>query len=579
MTNYIVKKTRGDADDIDINSDDVDITAQPTYTVDDLFKRSYGPTIYPNDIYAKGPWVDVRAFGASGSANQTTGSITAGEYELTLTDAKDFADGMGISVAGAGASGATLIATISSGGGTTILTLATAASTTVTSATVEHDDATAIQAGINACVSSGKTLIVPAGTYNIETALTVSGPLSMQGVGYNRAVIFYAPTDLIILTIGAGADYTQINNITFKGLSDTGTGLKLYDAKECIISDCVFDDLSIGAYLQTYNQGTWYNTFMNCTWRGNATGVRFDQAVGATLKPNRNRFIGCTWLTSTNYHVYIDEGDTEQFSKCDFGHAPVMLHAGDDNLSLVGCSLEGDASNTAVYLETTSDGTYYRFTDCSVSHGVWSLDDASRGVIAQRNAYNQYRRISLRLYHVYLDSEVLSSWRTDSGTDDAVARYILLANGAQEWGDGTNARDVFLSRESAGVMRVNNSLRVGAADEGWFQLNIQDYVTISGGEITPTGSYVKVETEGGAVLDELVTINPPTGTSSDYGKILIIQLYDDTHEITVKGDQTGNITLPGRDDITLAYNRDKIMLIFTNDGWVAVGGVTQIGAP
>lgn len=172
MTNYIVKKSRGDADDVDINSDDVDIAAQPTYTVDDLFKRSYGPTIYPQDIYAKGPWVDVRAFGASGSAQQTTGSITAGEYELTLTNALDFADGMGVRVAGAGASGANLVATISSGGGTTSLTLGTAASTTVSSVTVEHDDASAIQAAYDYAYNSGMlSVYIPGGTYRIATQL------------------------------------------------------------------------------------------------------------------------------------------------------------------------------------------------------------------------------------------------------------------------------------------------------------------------------------------------------------------------------------------------------------------------
>lgn len=182
MTNYVVKTNRGDASDVDINSDDVDITAQPTQTVDDLFKRSYGPTIYPQDILAKGPWVDVRAFGASGSVQQTIGSITAGEYTLTLTDAKDFVDGMGIRVAGAGVSGADLVAVISSGGGTTTLTLATAAATTVSSASVTHDDQSAFDAAADyAAENNLKVLFIPRAAFSYTSALSLAAGLSVIG--------------------------------------------------------------------------------------------------------------------------------------------------------------------------------------------------------------------------------------------------------------------------------------------------------------------------------------------------------------------------------------------------------------
>jgi hypothetical protein len=182
MTTYITKLSRGDASDVDINSDDVDITAQPTYTVDDLFKRSYGPTIYPQDVIAKGPWVDVRAFGASGSAQQTTGSMTAGEFELTLTDARDFVDGMGIRVTGAGSGGANLTATISSGGGTTTLTLATAASTTVTSVAVAHDDQSAFDAAVAyAAENDLKVLFIPRSAFTHASALVLTAGLSVVG--------------------------------------------------------------------------------------------------------------------------------------------------------------------------------------------------------------------------------------------------------------------------------------------------------------------------------------------------------------------------------------------------------------
>lgn len=68
----------------------------------------------------------------------TTGSITSGTNTLTLAAASTFANGQGITVAGAGAAGAALNTTISSGGGTVNLVLVANASTTVSGATTTH---------------------------------------------------------------------------------------------------------------------------------------------------------------------------------------------------------------------------------------------------------------------------------------------------------------------------------------------------------------------------------------------------------------------------------------------------------
>lgn len=81
----------------------------------------------------------------------TTGDITSGTATLTV-GVNTIQNGFGIVVAGAGAAGADLSTTVSSGGGTTTLTLAANAGTTVTGA--------AVQAG--GLVRSG--IIVTAGT-------------------------------------------------------------------------------------------------------------------------------------------------------------------------------------------------------------------------------------------------------------------------------------------------------------------------------------------------------------------------------------------------------------------------------
>ena len=120
-----------------------------------------------------------RDYGASGSDQQTTGSITGSTTTLTLANAKDFINGDGIMIAGAGTSGHNCINTVSSGGGTTTITLASTCPTTVSGAAVKHDDSAAINAALTAVVNAGGGNILfkakdrngVAGKYHVAGAL------------------------------------------------------------------------------------------------------------------------------------------------------------------------------------------------------------------------------------------------------------------------------------------------------------------------------------------------------------------------------------------------------------------------
>lgn len=87
-------------------------------------------------------------------------------------------------------------------------------------------------------------------------------------------------------------------------------------------------------------------------------------------------------------------------------------------------------------------------------------------------------------------------------------------------------------------------------------------LVISDGEITITGSYHRVDTEGGASSDSLVTINgaPSTGT------ILTIQSVSNVRDpVLIHG--TGNIRLPNSTDIRLNASYESIRLRWDGTNW------------
>lgn len=86
-------------------------------------------------------------------------------------------------------------------------------------------------------------------------------------------------------------------------------------------------------------------------------------------------------------------------------------------------------------------------------------------------------------------------------------------------------------------------------------------LTISGGAITITQSYHRIDTEGDAASDDLDTING-YGT----GDILFLKPENDARTVVVKH-STGNIWLRGGADISLDDYEDHLMLIYSGSKW------------
>lgn len=120
-----------------------------------------------------------------------------------------------------------------------------------------------------------------------------------------------------------------------------------------------------------------------------------------------------------------------------------------------------------------------------------------------------------------------------------------------------DARDVHLSYSGVGrLLRIGQGhpLQVGPD-----AASPKEY-TISGGAITPTGTYFTIDTQGDAGSDDLDTI---TVTNYKPGDLLILQANNTARTVVLK-DGTGNLRLSGDFSLDNTEDTATVMLIGTN---------------
>lgn len=167
-------------------------------------------------------------FGARGDARDLTDvAITSGSTTLTsATGAFTSSDtGKVITVAGAGASGAGLITTISSVTNSTTIVLAAAAGTTVSgaNAVLGTDDTTAIQNAINSTPAGGKLRIPPAAFLTTAT-LTLPNNITLVGGGVHE-ILGSVATSTITLNAPPSPPYLTGSVIVVAALGINGIAL------------------------------------------------------------------------------------------------------------------------------------------------------------------------------------------------------------------------------------------------------------------------------------------------------------------------------------------------------------------
>lgn len=115
---------------------------------------------------------------------------------------------------------------------------------------------------------------------------------------------------------------------------------------------------------------------------------------------------------------------------------------------------------------------------------------------------------------------------------------------------------------------VKTRLAVSLADDGDLRLTGASTLTISGGVITATNNYHKVDTEAAASTDTLDTINGGAD-----GAVLVLVPANTSHVVTV-GHNTGNVLIIGGKNVPLSADGDMLIMVYsgTLSKWRAMYG-------
>lgn len=149
-------------------------------------------------------------------------------------------------------------------------------------------------------------------------------------------------------------------------------------------------------------------------------------------------------------------------------------------------------------------------------------------------------------------------------TAPAAGLINIVAIGNGETGYSNKALFDATTPQNVGTAATGTATTAARSDHvhgqaSFINMGTGSTLTISGGEITITESFHRIDTEGGAATDNLDTIN---GGST--GDLLILASIANARDPTLK-DATGNLNLAG--DFTLSTIADTITLIKFSNGW------------
>lgn len=205
------------------------------------------------------------------------------------------------------------------------------------------DDTAAIQSAIGTAVSQKKTLIFPAGTYQISGTISVTSKYThLQGAGARLTFIRQSGT-ASALVIGDDCNNFTVRDITFQGpgaSTSLGDGLECHGGTGCIdgmvVEGCEFRGFNIGIYAENVSN----SRISMCGFGAdspNNIGIQFIQNC------NSNTVIGCPIVNNNTAGIINTNGRGLTVESCDLGGPTQPCQIRNQNsasVSIIGCNLE-----------------------------------------------------------------------------------------------------------------------------------------------------------------------------------------------------------------------------------------------
>ncbi|HEU4715541.1 MAG TPA: glycosyl hydrolase family 28-related protein [Candidatus Saccharimonadales bacterium] len=205
------------------------------------------------------------------------------------------------------------------------------------------DDAAALQAAIDAAISSGKPLALDPGTTIIGTSLSISAPLTIAGAGQSATTLKAADAlnDYVFSFTGGnpgegivGAYFASFTIDGHSSAQTSGGGILANGAVQCTFERIHFTSCyDWGLKLGPISGGAFghHNRVMNCL---------FDQGGGSA------GFGGGAWLTSSDENWFMGT-DFEYLggASAPIGSTPVMLYDQAGLQHIIGCNFVQGSHN------------------------------------------------------------------------------------------------------------------------------------------------------------------------------------------------------------------------------------------
>jgi hypothetical protein len=288
-------------------------------------------------------------------------------------------------------------------------------------------------------------------------------------------------------------------------------------------------------------------------------GAVLDGTNGGAFVVNTRESGGGTW-NSEALRINSDGISTFNASSA----AVAIFKRSGGSASNTGIGFEGASSTFAMGIDSSANFCI-KYDSFDLSNSPAFKIDSSGTVTVNNTSYfnGATGNATAAYFNTANSSGVITVYQTNGSTKG------YIGTGANVIG-GTSANDMIIRAENNLLLGIGNSVKITLSSASLalaniLNINMTSQAIISSGSITPTRSFVRVDTESAASTDDLDNITIANTT----GDILVLTQYAGTRDVTVRDNSvsSGNIYLQGSSNFSFNNVQSKLVLIAVGSDW------------